>query len=1163
MADNQQTFLLDVNPHFVGKVRPGDRRFWRFNMSFESRRVTLDELAASIRAGHAWTAPHAKERRPRPGGGLSSYRVKANVTGAQLLALDCDTGDQRATFASWLADPFVASYAAFLHTTASHTPDAPRCRVVFALDQLLDPAGAELATRALLWRFPHCDQVAKDVSRVFYGAAGCDVHMVGQVLPVAVLWRDLVDPYQAHLTVQEAQRQAERDRLLAERTARAGDQVAHGDQVARYVAALLDRTLAGVAAAQAGTGQRHQLLRDAALRLASVAAADWLTDDAAGLLADLDGQLLAAAAASGYLADYGEDAARRTIASGLALATPADRPVLAVHFGAGDQVVVTRPGVGQVAAGRVDRMRQAGGFGHWEALVGGVWWPRDWLAHAAGVAGAASVQSERPQVARAVPPVPEDPPDWWDTVAAEAGQRGAFAVDVEPDQRGVVTLPAGQYLADLDLALPARCILNADTGTGKTTWAATRPGQVVVVMSSVIAVQQQAARYPDAGVWYEREKRLGRVTFVTYEGFPACARALLDAGVDPAGVAVFVDEQHNLALAGYRHKALRRLVTTLELHPWAQVVFMSGTPLDVFHPYLASFERVTVVSQRRQQRAVMVHWRAETEDGDHTGRRVDTVARLVTRHTAGGGRVVVHLNDKGTGLDRLVAALRAAGVAERSIYKLNADTKYESIGRHVIEYETLPADCLVLVVTDVLIESANLRTDLAAVVFCDPVHPAHAQQLVNRQRGPAGPGVAYVLTTGTGRGYGLDLEDQMAWVAARAQDMVDAKNALTERAHSDQLRAIFGGDHGHLVRWDKLAGAWAVDHLGVGQYVHQGLVEHCAHNPAAFKAMTGRWAWTWLADEDLVLTGADKTPAQADMEKALANEYAALARADWLDRVAHVATLTAAQAEAEMAAFDPPPPVKRVLERALDLDRQLAAGAEDDDADTWARACALLAAGRDSTQAYHRALDLVAADQLRRAGDAFVADLVAAFELGRPYTQAERHAVLVSVYERHPHMRPFVTPVRRFSWSAAATAKMDGRQADRVLRLLFTIRTSQQRLEDGVVRVWTLTGLDPLAAELAHGRQVLLEDAVAAGVGDPAGQGGTAGAQSERSSAPAVTPNSSISKGFSEFGVTENGQKSGGAGVRFEPPAATTIPAGGDRWAAMTLDERLALAFGR
>jgi hypothetical protein len=599
----QQTFLVDVNPHFTDKVRPGDRRFWRFNMSFESQRVTLDQLAASIRAGHAWTAPHVKTRHPRPGGGLSTYRVKANVTGAQLLALDCDTGDQRATFASWLADPFVASYAAFLHTTASHTPDAPRCRAVFALDQLLDPAGAELATRALLWRWPHCDQAAKDVSRVFYGAAGCDVHMVGQVLPVAVLWRDVVDPYQAHLAQLEAQRQAERARLLAERTARAGDVVASGDQVARYVAALVDRTLAGVASAQAGTGQRHQLLRGAALRLASVAAADWLTDDAAGLLVDLGGQLLAAAAASGYVADYGEDAARRVIASGLALATPADRPVLAVHFSAGDQVTVTRPGVGQVAAGQVARMRQAGGSGHWEALVAGIWWPRDWLAHAAGVAGAAGqggtagAQSKR----QAAPPVPEDPPDWWDVAAAEAGQRGAFALDIDPDQRGVVTLPAGQYLADLALALPARCILNADTGTGKTTWAATRPGVSLVVMSSVIAVQQQAERFPDAGVWYEREKRLGRVTFVTYEGFPACVRALLDAGVDPAGVAVFVDEQHNLALAGYRHKALRRLVTTLALHPWRQVVFMSGTPLDVAHPYLAGFERVAVVSQRRQQ----------------------------------------------------------------------------------------------------------------------------------------------------------------------------------------------------------------------------------------------------------------------------------------------------------------------------------------------------------------------------------------------------------------------------------------------------------------------------------------------------------------------------------------------------------------------------------
>lgn len=1169
---SHQTFLVDINSHFTDKVRPGDRRFWDFNMTFQTYGLTLPDLARSVRCGYAWTAPHVKQQQDKGNGKLTTYRVKANVAFTQLLGLDSDTEDQRSTFDAWLADPFVAQYGAFLHTTASHTPDAPRCRVVFLLDQELAREDAEVATRALLWRYPACDQSAKDASRIFYGAKGCDVRMLGQTLPVAILWRDVVEPYLAHAAGRDAQRKAEHAQRLAERRRR-GATGAGADQVTRYVASLLDRTLAGVEQTQEGTGQRHQLLRDAAVRLYSVRFADWLTEDAGVLLEDLELDLLAAARANGYAGKYGEDATLRTISSGADLAEPADLPAFAVHFRPGDCVTV-RHGGQQLAAGVIQRMRQADGTGWWEAQVAsgadaGAWYPRDWLTHVAthvaqegyrtqqNAPGSASRVTDisdaivtPEQGAERLTAPPEEPPGWWeDTLASVCYQSDTFAFD---DNKAnavlVIQLPAGAWLADLLDAdqLPARCILDANTGTGKTTWAASQTGTVLVVMSGVVAIQQQAERWPDAGVWYEKDKRLGRVTFVTYEGFPACVKQLLEDGTDPAGVRVFVDEQHNLALAGYRHEALRRLVTTLSLHDWRQVVFMSGTPLDIPHPYLADFTRVTVDSERRTQKAVMVRWKRDLEDG-HEGRRVDTVAQLVMRHTSQGGRVVVHLNDKGTGLDRLVAALRAAGVGERHIYRLNADSKYESIGQYVIQHEDLPEDCRVLIVTDVLVESANLRTDLAAVVFCDTVHPAHAQQLLNRQRGDVGPGVAYVLTTGTGAGRGLDLNAEMVHTLACAQQQVDALNALEDRrrAYDDQARHVFAGQYGRLVCWDKQSERYAVDHLGVAYHVHDSVTRYCASNPAAFRNWTRRWNWQWDADEELVVTPADKTPAQVDREKELANDYAQLAREDWLGRVAHAAQITPEQAEVDLFAFEPPPKVKRVLERALALNELLA---EDGPGNTWKTACALLATGRDSTQSYHRTRDLVAAAQLRQAGDAFVEDLVGAFELDRPYTQQERHQLLVSVYERHPHMRPYVTPVYKFTWSEEASVKLDERQADRVLSLLFTVHRTRERRDSQQVRLWTFTGTDPLKAQLDEGL-ARLEEALAqhapAGVEDTPTAGSMA-AETPQSERAAVPPKSGVIKAK----VTLVAQATG-EGTR----PGEDLRKG---WASMTLEERLA-----
>ena len=94
-------------------------------MTFENETLSLDTFAESIVVGYAWSAPHQHVSHHRPKrknpNYYTTYRVKANVLGSQLLALDSDTEDERSSFANLMADPLIGQYAAMIHASASST----------------------------------------------------------------------------------------------------------------------------------------------------------------------------------------------------------------------------------------------------------------------------------------------------------------------------------------------------------------------------------------------------------------------------------------------------------------------------------------------------------------------------------------------------------------------------------------------------------------------------------------------------------------------------------------------------------------------------------------------------------------------------------------------------------------------------------------------------------------------------------------------------------------------------------------------------------------------------------------------------------------------------------------------------------------------------------
>ena len=99
------------------------------------------------------------------------YRKSSHFLSAQTLELDFDQGDENSSIPFLMADPFIAQCAAFLYSTMSSTPEAPKSRVVFILEEPITDSGHYRRGReAILHRYPQSDQGIKDVSRFLYGS---------------------------------------------------------------------------------------------------------------------------------------------------------------------------------------------------------------------------------------------------------------------------------------------------------------------------------------------------------------------------------------------------------------------------------------------------------------------------------------------------------------------------------------------------------------------------------------------------------------------------------------------------------------------------------------------------------------------------------------------------------------------------------------------------------------------------------------------------------------------------------------------------------------------------------------------------------------------------------------------------------------------------------
>jgi len=179
MTDNG-TYKLAVSRYVLTQKIPGGHELWpKFNASFDNMELGVSRIAEAVYDGHAITTQHKNK-----------WRNSENYLCGQYLGLDFDHEDESSTIDHLLKDEFIGRYASFLYTTISHKPEAPRARAIFLLDTpIMQAKNYVLAASSLLWLFGTADRACRDACRFFYGAPGCRLEMLNNVLPLTVVQR--------------------------------------------------------------------------------------------------------------------------------------------------------------------------------------------------------------------------------------------------------------------------------------------------------------------------------------------------------------------------------------------------------------------------------------------------------------------------------------------------------------------------------------------------------------------------------------------------------------------------------------------------------------------------------------------------------------------------------------------------------------------------------------------------------------------------------------------------------------------------------------------------------------------------------------------------------------------------------------------------------------
>lgn len=154
------TIQLNLSEAFHNKDNLTGRKA-DMSYSFHPATVELRHLVKHIRTGKAFTVGFFNDNR----------RVETHFVSSQLLALDLDN----CPLDMYQLDdkyPFISEYMFMMYPTPSSTPEKPKTRVLFVLDEIVDsPSRWRILQLALMEHFAELrpDDACKDPARLFYG----------------------------------------------------------------------------------------------------------------------------------------------------------------------------------------------------------------------------------------------------------------------------------------------------------------------------------------------------------------------------------------------------------------------------------------------------------------------------------------------------------------------------------------------------------------------------------------------------------------------------------------------------------------------------------------------------------------------------------------------------------------------------------------------------------------------------------------------------------------------------------------------------------------------------------------------------------------------------------------------------------------------------------
>jgi KaiC/GvpD/RAD55 family RecA-like ATPase len=163
---------LSVNRAVVNKSKDWEILATRF----VNEDLSLDQLALEVNAGHAFSTQH------------KGRRQQNNFLAAGYIALDFDRAGPDDVL-EIMSDPIVSNYHGLFYYTFSSTPQAPKFRIVFELDNpIYDPEYYREVVTAFIWKFAaNADDTCTDPCRLFYGSKDSSPTFTNNILPMSVV----------------------------------------------------------------------------------------------------------------------------------------------------------------------------------------------------------------------------------------------------------------------------------------------------------------------------------------------------------------------------------------------------------------------------------------------------------------------------------------------------------------------------------------------------------------------------------------------------------------------------------------------------------------------------------------------------------------------------------------------------------------------------------------------------------------------------------------------------------------------------------------------------------------------------------------------------------------------------------------------------------------